>query len=118
MLILYLWIWILHAGIAAISTAPIVFLGRKRVHWSPYDLLAFVLPFSVWLVLMESSGVEGKSLANLGEPLYFSLSVPAAALMRVIVGNRVRVGICSISLVMLLCLVATCVYWWTPALPE
>ena len=117
-LVLMGYIWVMHAVVAAVLSTPIVFLGRKRVHWGPLDFMAFVLPFGVWLVLSEFSEPTGKSLANLIEPVYFSLAIPLAALFRVIVGARVREWACSTSLVALVCLTAACVFWLTPPLPE
>lgn len=112
-----LWIWFVHAVIGAIISAPIAFLGRKRVHWGFLDLLSFILPFTVWLALMSASS-SGKSLANLGEPFFFSFAIPVAASIRVIVGPHVEERTLSIGLVALLCLTAASVYWWTPSLPE
>ena len=111
------WIWVVHSAIGAVLSSPVLYLGRRRVHWGLLDLLAFVLPFAVWEALMVISSV-GKSLANLIEPLVFSLAIPIAALLRVLVGARDRERAWSIGLVFLLCLVAVSVYWWTPALPE
>jgi hypothetical protein len=113
-----LYIWTIHAAIGATLSAPVVFLGRERARWSRWDLLAFVLPFGVWLGLMVALGGAGKSLANLGEPFYFSLAIPVAALVRVVLGPRVPGRACSLVLVALLCLTAAGVYWWTPPLPE
>jgi hypothetical protein len=112
-----LWIWTFHSLIGAVLSAPIVFLGRKRVHWGLLDLLAFLLPFAVWGALMKVSG-QGKSLSNLAEPFFFGFAIPVAALVRVIVAAHVEERRCSISLVVVLILVAAGVYWWTPALPE
>ena len=112
-----LWIWGVHSVIGAVFSAPIVWFGRKRAHWSLLDLLAFLLPFSVWGALMNAHSM-GKSLANLGEPFFFAFAIPVAAIIRVIVGAHVEERACSISLVVLLNLVAASVYWWTPALPE
>jgi hypothetical protein len=112
-------LWMIHSAVAAILSSPIVFLGRTRVHWSGWDLLAFVLPFGVWLGLMTSPAESGKSLANLfEEPIYFSVAIPITALIRVMLGTRVRERACSIGLVTLLCLTAFGVFWWTPPLPE
>jgi hypothetical protein len=110
-------IWGFHLVIGAVPSAPIVLLGRTRVHWSLVDLLALLLPFAVWGALCDFYS-EGKSLANLGEPFFFSFAIPVAALTRVIIGAHVNERACSISLVVLLSLVAAGVYWWTPALPE
>ncbi len=112
-----LWIWVVHSVIGALLSAPVVFFGRKRVHWSVLDLVVFLLPFAGWVALMNASSI-GISLANLGEPIFFSFALPLAALVRAIVGDRVEERTCSISLVALLSLVAASVYWWTPTLPE
>jgi hypothetical protein len=112
-----LWIWSLHSMIGATLCSPFVFFGRKRVHWGLLDLLAFLLPFAVWIVLWNASA-DGKSLANLIEPVFISFAFPVAALVRVFVGPRVRERGVSIGVVALLCLTAACIYWWTPILPE
>jgi hypothetical protein len=110
-------IWAVHSAIGAVLSVPVVLLGRRRVHWGLLDLLAFLLPFAVWVALMNASSA-GKSLANLGEPIYFGLAIPVAALVRVIVGVHIEERTCSIGLVGLLSFVAAGVYWWTPLLPE
>jgi hypothetical protein len=110
-------IWALHSAVGSVLSAPVVLLGRRRVHWGLLDLLAFLVPFAAWLALMYTSWV-GKSLANLGEPIFFGLAIPVAALVRVIVGAHIEERACSIGLVGLLSLVAAGVYWWTPSLPE
>jgi hypothetical protein len=110
-------IWAIHAAIRATLSAPVVFLGRERARWSRWDLLAFILPFGVWLGI-SIHAEDGKTLANLVEPIYFSVAISIAALARVVVGPRVRGWACSLVLVDLLCLAAAGVYWWTPPLPE
>jgi hypothetical protein len=114
---LWFWIWLYHTAIGASLSAPVIFFGRKRVHWSLLDLLAFFIPFGAWVSLMKVSDA-GKGLANLAEPFFFSFAIPVAALVRVIVGARVKERACTIGLVALLSLVAAGVYRWTPILPE
>ncbi len=113
-----LWIWVMHAVVAAVLSSPVVLWGRKRVRWGLMDSLAFVLPFGVWLALSVCSGSMGKSLANLVEPFYFGLAIPVAASVRVLLGDRGRQWVCSLCLVALVCLTAACVFWLTPPLPE
>jgi hypothetical protein len=74
-----LWLWGIHLAIGAVLSAPVVVWGVGRVHWSLLDLLAFFLPFALWLALSQHFP-GGKSLANLAEPLYFSFAIPVAAL--------------------------------------
>ncbi len=111
-------IWAMHAGIAAVLSAPIVLLGRGRVDWEVWELLILVLPFIVWFMLMFSDLAIGKSLANLGEPFFFALAVPVAALARVAVGSRIDERICAVVLIALMCLVAAGVFFLVPSLPE
>jgi hypothetical protein len=111
------WVWFLHFTIAAIISAPIVYFGRTRVQWSGLDVLMLILPFAVWIALMNLSS-EGKSIANLIEPVFFSFAIPLAVLARLTVGNHLNQRACSISLVGFLCLIAFCVYLWSPSLPE
>ena len=70
-------IWTMHAVIGAALSAPILFFGRKRIGWASWELLALIVPFFVWVVLMLSPLAAGrKSLANLGEPAYIGLAMP------------------------------------------
>ena len=112
-----LWIWFVHTLIGAVLSAPVVFFGRKRVHWGLFDLTAFLLPFAVWANLMNSS-MFSKSLANLGEPFFFSFAIPLAALVRVIAGSHGDERVWSVTLVASLCFTAAAVYCGTPSLPE
>lgn len=112
-------IWLMHAGIACVLSAPIVYFGRRRVHWQLWELLVLVLPFGVWTVLMFSELSTGKkSLSNLGEPFYFAVGIPVAALARVAIGSQVSERMCAGALIAMLCIVAGGVFFLVPALPE
>src|SRR5882762_3471342 len=88
--------WLIYLLIAGVLAAPIIFLGRRRVHWNWWETLAFIVPFSIWMGLMLSEFSTGrKSLANLGEFVYISFAVPIAAFVRVALGSRVRERICA-----------------------
>ncbi|MHB1035546.1 MAG: hypothetical protein ACYC35_15055 [Pirellulales bacterium] len=109
-------IWLIHFAIAAILCAPIVFFGRKRVHWRSWELLAVILPFSVWLLLMMSPLSMGrKTLGNIGEPFYFALGVPIAAIVRVSIGPPVvRQRLLIAAIIGTLCLVAAAIFFFVP----
>lgn len=47
-------IWSMHAVVGAALVAPILYFGRKRAGWANWELLALVIPFCVWVVLMLS----------------------------------------------------------------
>ncbi len=112
-------IWLIHAGLAAVPSAPIIFFGRKRIHWRTWELLALVIPFAVWMCLMFSDLSTGrKSLSNLAEPFFFSLAVPAVALARVAVGTKVNEKWFAGLLIAALCGVAAAVFFLVPPLPE
>jgi hypothetical protein len=111
--------WLFYLLIAGMLTAPIVFFGRRRVHWLWWETRAFIVPVFIWMALMLSSLETGrKSLANLGEYVFISFAVPIAGLIRVALGTRVREGVCAGSLFALVCLTAAGVFWLTPAFPE
>lgn len=113
-------IWSVHFGIAAVLCAPIVFFGRKRVHWQWWELLAFVLPFGVWLLLTASPlSIGRKGIGNLVEPFYLALGVPVAAMVRLGVGQRPsrkgRVLVITV-LIGVLCIAAAAVFFIVPPL--
>jgi hypothetical protein len=112
-------IWSIHTGIAAVLSAPVIYFGRKRVHWRSWELLTFVLPFLIWTCLMFSDLATGeKSLSNLGEPFVFALAIPIAALLRVVFAKSVSEPLCSGILILLVCLAAITVFFTVPSLPE
>ena len=113
-----LFIWLVHAIIAAVLSAPIVFFGRKRVHWHFWELLVLILPYTVWCLLFFSELARGKSMANFAEPFIFALAVPVAALVRVAISSRVPQRLCAGVLIATMCVVAAGVFFIVPPLPE
>jgi len=112
-------IWTMQAAVGAGLAAPILFLGRKRVGWASWHLLALILPFLVWLLLSLSPLATGrKSLANIGEPILISLAMPFAALVRVGLGRSVPDRVSAIGLITLLSVVAGIVFFSVPFIPE
>jgi peptidoglycan/LPS O-acetylase OafA/YrhL len=111
-------IWLMHAGLAVVLTAPIVLLSLGRVEWRWWEASVFVLPFVIWAMLFTSELSLGKSLANLGEPFYFGFAIPAAALLRVVMARRVPERLCGAILVAAVCGAAVAVFFLTPPLPE
>ncbi len=112
-------IWLMHAVAGAILSSPILYFGRRRARWSNWQLLGLILPFCVWLLLMLSPLSTGrKSLANIGEPIYISLAMPMAALIRVSIGKRLSERVSAVGLIAALCLVAAMVFFAVPLKPE
>lgn len=112
-----LYIWAIHAAIAAVISFPVVFFGRRRMHVNSIDLLSLVLPFAIWTLLMNIRS-SGKSISNLIEPVLFCFAIPLGALARVIIGSNIGERACSIIMVFILCIASACVYFWMPSLPE
>jgi len=118
-LILYLvFFWLIPTGIAAAISLPIIILGRHRVRWRVWELLAFVLPFAVWFALRYCFPLpsEAKGIANMGEPIYFTAGIPIVILLRVLVGKRIPETVSAVALIAILCAAAASVYFFTPNL--
>jgi hypothetical protein len=111
-------LWLTHAAVGLLLASPIIFFGRKRARWERWELLAVVIPFSLWLSLMFSHLCTGKSLANLGECFYIGFAMPIVAFIRVWVGGTNHQRAYAASLIGLLCVVAAGVFFLTPPLPE
>lgn len=117
LLALMVGVWFLHFVPALVLSAPIMHLGRNRVRLLFSDLLALVLPFSVWAGLFVADSGH-KSLANLGECFFLAPAIAAAAFLRVVIGRGPREWIDSVFLLVALCGVSWFVYVATPRWPE
>jgi dolichyl-phosphate-mannose--protein O-mannosyl transferase len=96
-------VWLIHAAVGATLSVPVLWIGRKRIRWTNWELLALVVPFCVWLLLSLSPFSYGrKSFANIGEPIYISFAMPIAALLRVGIGQNL--GRATVILIVLGCL--------------
>jgi len=112
-------IWLIHVAAGAALSSPILWFGRKRIVWTKWDLLALIIPFCIWLVLMSSPLSAGKkSLANIGEPIYISFAMPFAAMLRVGVGRHARNTSVALLVAGLLCGVAIATFFLVPMKPE
>lgn len=112
-------IWLLHAAIGATLSAPILAFGRTRAGWALWQLLALVVPFCLWTVLILSPASTGrKSLANLGEPIYISFAMPVLALIRMALGARLSERTCAVIVLATLCVLAASTFFLVPLLPE
>ena len=111
--------WILQTVVAAAPTVPVVFFARRRVHWGAWELLAFVLPFLAWALLMFSDLSTGrKSLSNLIEPAILGIAIGVAAIVRAISGSRFTESRFAWVLILGLCVIAAGIFFLVPALPE
>jgi len=116
--IFFIVLWFIHAGIGLLPSAPIVYLGRHRVTWHWWDLLAAVTPFADWSILMLI-GDAGKSMSNFAlEPMCFALPLPLAAIARVLIGKAIDERVTSTCITTALTAIAAAVYWFVPGLPE
>jgi hypothetical protein len=112
-------VWLAHAIIGVALSAPIILLGRKRIGLARWQLLALVIPFCVWTLLMLSPLSTGrKSLANLGEPVYVSFAMPILALARLAVGKHISEKALATGIITALCVVAGAVFFLAPFKPE
>ena len=104
--------WLMHASIACVPLAFIVPLSRKRVHWQWWELLALIIPYGIFVVLM-SSNFATKNPLNMFDSISIGFAIPVAALVRVAVGARIGERLCAALLMGLLCIVAVIVYFTT-----
>lgn len=112
-------IWFMHALIGSGLSAPILLLGRKRISWTNWELLAFVIPFLLWTALMVSPLSQGrKSLANLGEPIYISFAMPVMALIQVAFGRTLSDRLWAFTSIVTLSVIAAATFFIVPFKPE
>ena len=112
-------IWSVHAVVGAALAAPILYFGRKRAGWANWEVLALVIPFCLWMVLMLSPLASGrKSLANLGEPIYISFAMPVLALLRLAIGRRLSERAYAVGVIAVLCVIAATIFFMVPFKPE
>lgn len=111
------YLWLCHAFITAPVVAPIVWFSRHRVQWRRWELVAFLLPFAVWLALIYTGG-RPKTIANLGECFIISIGIGIAAMVRATLGRSSDSPAVPALLVAALTGVAAAAYYFTPMWPE
>ena len=115
----FLFFWAIHAFVAIGLSAPIVLLGRERVHWQAWELLVFVVPFAIWFILLNSELSPGKGLSNRVIELFlFSIAIPVAASLRVAAGERFSERVWAGVLIALVCALAAGLAFFVPPLPD
>jgi hypothetical protein len=116
-LALMLLLWLVHCLFAGFLSLPLIIFGRKRAHLEGWESIAFLLPFSVWAVLMVISD-SGKSLSNLVESQIIALAIPLAVAIRIGIGSFEGRRSYSALLILGLCNFAVGLYFFMPSLPE
>jgi len=117
LIMLFVWAWLLHLGIALIFSGPIILKGWDRAQFKGWEGLVFVVPYGIWMSAFLINDT-GKSLANLGEAIYISSAIVVAALVRVVAGHSRWAKRVPIAVFSLVCATAFCAYWFTPGWPE
>ena len=111
--------WLIHAGVGLVMTVPIVTKTRAKVHWYWIDSLGMVVPFGVWFALVGFCGLVPKNIPNvLFEPFILSLALPAAAVVRVLVRERLPHVVVLVTSLMLLSGVGVGIYFAVPTIGE
>lgn len=114
----FVFAWLFHVGVSAVIVSPVVLLTRKRVHWHAWELLALVLPFSLWMTLMIRND-SAKTLSNLVvEPCILSVVLAVGALARAALSRSLSERSAIVGIVAGVCLIAAGIYFAVPALPE
>lgn len=83
-------------------------------------MLAFVFPFIIWTALHLTPLSSGrKSLSNgFVEPVFLGVAIALVAAANALVGLRFRENHTIAFGIVILCLVAAGIFFFTPALPE
>ena len=111
--------WLAHACVGLLFTVPIVAKTRSKVMWHRVDCLALIIPFGVWFALAGFWGVVPKNMPNIVvEPVILSLSLPAAAAIRVLFRKRLTHATLLIGLLLLMSGVGVWIYFAIPTMAE
>jgi len=107
-------IWHFYLIPALLLSLPIWILGRRRARWMWWESSILVLPFFLFIALDYWHVKGGLGWTLITGSMYLSGVVPAALLVRVIVGQRAnRIRLASILLIVS-CLIAVVVYLLLP----
>jgi hypothetical protein len=85
-LIALMWLWFVHAAVAAPVVIASVIFTRRTVVWHWWETLTFIVPFGLWLGLLFSS-LRPKSLGNLGECFFITIAIAIASPLRAYLGR-------------------------------
>lgn len=110
-------VWLVHAGLAASLTFPIVYKTWAIAKWRWWELLVLVVPFLSFLVFAEFHS-RGGMFNFVVEVVALALVIPVAALLRVNLAHRMPVSMLSLLLICLVCLVGVVLVLVIPPLPD
>lgn len=89
--VVVIFLWLCFAVPAALVSLPIVWLGRHRVRWHRWELVAFLAPFCVWFILqgfLLPAPPAAKGFNNaIAEPFFVALAIPLVAAIRAVAGK-------------------------------
>ena len=111
---LFVWIWYL---VPMILVLPMWYFGRYRVKWNIWDYSFLVVPYTVWFALMIYND-RGKTMSNLSEAIILGGIVLLAPIIRLIVSDKMDQNRLSLILMIVMCVVSWCVWFFMPSLPE
>jgi len=120
-IVVAIFFWLCFVVPAALVSLPIVLLGRRRVRWHRWELLAFVVPFCVWFLLQYfvPAPPRAKDLNNLIlEPFFIAAAVPLVAAIRAVAGKGLEADerVFAVVLQAVPCALAAVVHFFTPNL--
>jgi hypothetical protein len=107
-----------HVGLAGLVAVPVALIWRRRARWQAWELLIFVVPYSVW-ILWHFYGHKSKGFANYQlECCILGAMIAIATVIRVAYGDRRYRAFLSVFLIALTCAAVTTAYLILPPLSE
>ena len=114
---LFIYLFFLSALVSFLLSLPFIIRFRKIASWEKWELIVFLLPQLVWEKLFFVNGT-GKSLTNLGESLPVIILIPTAIGIRALLVKGFNNRKLSVSLLIVLSIIAVLCYLLTPGLSE
>jgi hypothetical protein len=114
--IFYLMLWLFYLA-PMLIVLPLWYFGRKRICLNIWDYSLFIIPYTVWFILL-SYNENGKTVSNYIESPLTGIIVLMAPIFRIIIGNRINQNRLAFTLLLIMCIFSWCIWYFMPKLPE
>jgi len=111
-------VWLIHIGIGAILSLPIIIYYKSQHQCYLWELLVFIVPFVVYFIFQQMDSKAGGMSNFIIESGSLGALIPIAVFLRFILCARFKPAVLTPILIIVLCGAAIALRVFVPGLPD